>query len=49
MLPTPLLVDLIKLVGSLPAQQVGTVYLQLQRLQPIPAAETPENGNGSTE
>lgn len=46
---TALLVDVIKLVGALPAHQVGTVYYQLQRLQPIASVETPENGNGSAD
>lgn len=38
-LPTPLLVDLLKLVGEIPARHGGRLFLELQRLKPI---STPE-------
>lgn len=42
-IPTQILVDTIKLVGSLPTSQGHQVYTQLQRLQPISEEDEPDD------
>lgn len=42
LIPTGLLVEVIKLVGSLPSQQGARTFLQLQQLRPVEAAEPEE-------
>jgi hypothetical protein len=34
-IPTDLLVETLRLIGSLPAQQASTVFLRLQQLRPL--------------